>query len=143
VADLVITAANVAEGASGTTVITNYKAGATVTQGQGVYLDPTTTTWKLTDANGGAPGNISDTSIQTGVALASVSSGQRLPVQTAGPYTVGATVATGTWYIFSATPGGICPVADQVTGWTSTLLGQAISTTQINITPIKNGVAVP
>ena len=142
-ADLVITAANVAEGSSGTTVVTNYKAGATITQGQLVYLDPTTSTWKLTDANGGAPLNVSDVSTQIGVALASVSSGQRLPVQTAGPYTVGATVAVGTWYVVSATPGGIAPVADQASGWTATLFGQAISTTQINITPVKNGVAVP
>jgi hypothetical protein len=137
VADLVITAANVV---AGTNAVVNrsYNAGATITAGQAVYLDSTTSTWKLGDANAAAPAN----TVQ-GVALHGASSGQPLAVQTAGPITIGATVAVGTIYVLSATPGGIAPHGDLVSTWYTNVIGVGISATQIQLNIINSGVAVP
>jgi hypothetical protein len=138
--DLVITAASVVP-AGGATINRAYNAGATITQGKAVYLDTSTDppTWKLADANDASA------TVRTvaGVAVSSASTGQPLAVQTGGPLAIGATVAAGSWYILSGTPGGIAPVADQVTGWYPSLIGYGISATQIQVQVVNTGVAVP
>ncbi len=136
-ADLTITAANVAPGTNAS-IDRSYLAGATITAGQTVYLDTTTTTWKLADAN------LSQAAaVLGGVALHGASSGQPLAVQTRGQITIGATVAVGTIYQLSATAGGIAPSADAVSGWYTSTLGVAITTGIIDINIQVSNVAKP
>lgn len=134
-ADLTITAANVAAG-SGATIERAYNAGATITAGQAVYFDTVTNTWKLCDADSSAT-----VGALGGVALHAAASGQPLAVLTAGNITIGATVAVGRVYVASATPGGIAPHSDLTTGWYTAILGIGISTTVIAVGIQRGGVA--
>ena len=133
-ADLTVTATQVTPGADAVLVFGT--AGATITAGQVVYLDPTTRTYKLFDAN--------DTAANTRapvVALNGASTGQRITVQTHGSLTIGAGAAPtlGLVYVASATPGGIAPSADIATGWRVAVLGVATSASAINLTPSNSG----
>jgi hypothetical protein len=136
-ADLVITATNVAMGSDAN--ITTGKAGATVTAGQAVYKDPTTGKYLLSDANSAtaAARNVD------GIALNGGANNQPLTVQTSGPVTIGATVSVGVAYYLSNTPGGICPVADLASGSYPVLIGFATSSSVINVDIEKAGVALP
>lgn len=136
-ADVTITAANVL--ASSSAVLSKeYNAGATITRGQSVYLDTSTSTWKLTDSNAAATGNgINDT---RGIAYGDVASGQPLTVILRDPgLTLGGTLVKGTSYYASATAGGVAPSADVTTGWYRVFLGIAISTTVLNYNPVASG----
>ena len=126
-ADLTITAASVAPG-TGAKIDRRYNAGATITAGQLVYLDTTTETLLLADANASAL-----TAVLHGVALHGASSGQPLAVLTDGPITIGATVTLGHVYALSATAGGIAAVADLATGHYTSLLGVATSASVIDV----------
>lgn len=121
-ADLTITAAQVLPGAeSAGAQFAQGIAGASITAGQVLYLDPTANTYKLADNN-----DTSETlSIAAGIALHAAGSGQPIRLQTAGPITIGAGAApaVGTVYVLSATAGGIAPVADLATGNRTTILG--------------------
>jgi hypothetical protein len=132
-ADLTITAASVlpgteAEGAQ----FEQGLAAVAITAGQLVYKD-NNGLYRLADNN--------DTSellsVIAGVSLHGCAAGQPLRVQTAGPYTVGATVASGTVYVLSATAGGIAPVADLATGNRTTIVGVGTngSTTRMTLRP--------
>jgi hypothetical protein len=136
-ADLVITAANVVQGTDATTI--TGRAGATITAGQQVYKDPTTGLYLLSDSNSATAAARS----VDGIALNSASNGQPLTVLTAGPITIGATVSPGVGYYLSATPGGICPVADLTTGCYPVFLGFATSASVINVKIQAAGVALP
>ncbi len=136
-ADLTITAANVVA-ASTATIDRRYNAGASITAGQSVYLDLATNTWKLADANGAV-----ELTVLGGVALHAASAGQPLAVITDGDYNPGATVAVGTIYVLSATAGGIAPSADAVTGWYTSILGVATTTSNIRVSRNVSGVAKP
>jgi hypothetical protein len=50
-----------------------------------------------------------------------------------GAITIGATLTAGTAYYLSDTPGGICPLADLLSGEYVVLLGLAASTTVLNV----------
>lgn len=116
--DLVITASQVAPGSNA--VITPGTAGATITQGQALYLDPATNTWKLAiaDATASHTGTV-------GIALNAASSGQPINVQTGGDIILGAGAAPaiGTAYMASINAGGIAPAAAAGAGNFSALLG--------------------
>jgi hypothetical protein len=99
-----------------------------ITAGQVVYLDSATNTFKLADCNSGTAA----ARVPFGVALDNAAAGQPVQVQTSGPVTIGAAVTPGVGYYLSATPGGICPVADMVAGCFPSFLGFAISATQIS-----------
>jgi surface antigen len=133
-ADLTITAANVAAGANAAPV-NQYLAGAAITQGQAVYVDSTTNTVKLADADA------LDTSAAKGVALNAASIGQPITYQRYGNITIGATVVPGKAYYVSTTPGAICLESDLSTGDFPHLLGFATSTTVIALDPKACGVA--
>ena len=111
-------------------------AGATITAGQVVYLDPTTTTYKLFDANDTAANTRSPV-----IAMNGASSGQRLTVQVSGSLTIGAGAAPtlGLVYVASATPGGIAPSADIAANWRVAVLGVATSASAINLAPSNSG----
>lgn len=133
-ADLTITAASVAAGANAA-LVNQYLAGATITQGQAVYVDSTTNTVKLADADALA------SSAATGIALNAASAGQPITYQRYGNITIGATVAVGVAYYVSTTAGAICLESDLSTGDFPHFLGFATSTTVIALDPKACGVA--
>lgn len=135
--DLAITAANVLPSASAT--IVRKTAGAAITAGQPVYLDPATDTVKLADANGASP-----LFKVYGIAGCNAAAGQPICIVMQDPALgMGAAVAAGTTLILSATPGGVAPVADAATGMYVTVLGVGIGSNQINFSPLAAGVATP
>ena len=133
-ADLTITAASVAAGTNASKV-SSYLAGADITAGQAVYLDTSTSTMKLADAETLAASGA------FGVALNSASTGQPITVQKQGNITIGATVVTGKAYYVSTTAGAICLESDLSTGDFPHFLGFATSTTVIALDPKACGVA--
>lgn len=125
-ADVTITAANVS--ASSTASIKRGVAGAAITAGQLLYIDRTTNTLKLADANSGT----ADARIVAGIALNGAANGQPLHYVTKDPaLTLGGTTAKGTVYVLSATAGGIAPAADLTTGWYPHILAVGVSTTVV------------
>lgn len=135
-ADLTITAANVLAGSG--SQIKHGRAGATITAGQTVYLDSADNEYKLADCDSATPGVRSP----YGIALNGASDGQPLAVLAKGPCTIGATLTAGVAYYLSATPGGICPVADLSTGDYPTIVGIATSTTVIDVNFLESGAAL-
>ena len=133
-ADLAVTAANVLPGSSAKKV--DGVAGASITAGQVVYLDTATNTFKLADCNSATVA----ARTPVGVALHGSLTGQPLVVQTAGPITIGATLAIGGAYFLSGTPGGIRPAADNVTGDYPASLGMPLSTTVLSLNIQAPGV---
>lgn len=126
-ADLTITTTSVLPG-SVSKVLTG-TAGATITAGKVVYLDPISGKWKLADSD-------SATVIERqagGISLNSASDGQPLSVLIAGDITINATLTAGMDYYLSSTPGGICPRADIGAGESVCLLGLAKSTTVLAV----------
>jgi hypothetical protein len=139
-ADITVTAANVAKGANA--VVGQEILGATVTAGQTVYLDTATGTMKLVDANSAtalarAPGS------RGGIALNGGGSGQPVQVQRGGDITMGATLVVGMVYMASATAGGVCPHADLTTGDYPTILGIARTAAILEMTIVSTNVAKP
>lgn len=126
-ADLSITASSVVKGVGATTA--NGIAGATITAGQPLYIDTANSdVIKLADANS------SDlTSTVCGISLHGASTGQPITYITYGPLTVNAVLTTGAVYVASATAGSIAPTADLTTGWRTSILGYASSTTVLNV----------
>jgi hypothetical protein len=135
-ADLTITATSVLAGSGSVKV--NGTAGASITAGQVVYLDATDNKYKLADNNSATAAVRSP----AGIALHASSSGQPLTVLTSGPITIGATVTAGVAYYLSDTPGGICPVADLLTGEYPVVLGLATSASVIEVDIQEAGVAL-
>jgi hypothetical protein len=130
--DLTITAANVKAAANATT--RSGQAGASITAGQLVYLDGTTGTYNLSDAD------LTGAKQVTGVALNGASSGQPLTVQTGGDISIGATLTPGATYYLSGTAGGIAPLADLSTGEEVVLVGIAKSTSVLALKITDTGV---
>lgn len=123
--DLSITAASVIPSSSA--IVAHYTAGATITAGQLVYYDTTTSTVKLADANASAAA-----STIRGIAVNGASSGQSINVCTYDPeLTLGGTLTVGDVLFCSATAGGIAPAADVSSGWYVTVVGVVVSSTKI------------
>jgi len=102
-------------------------AGGTITAGMPIYKDATTNQLLNADANGSA-----ETAEVIGIALNAASLGQPLRVQTAGVISIGGTVVLATIYILGAA-GGIAPAADLASGWYTSVIGVAISATQLRL----------
>lgn len=135
-AALSITAANVLAGSNAST--RQGTAGATITQGQVVYFDDTTNTYKLADTNSATAAARSPASI----ALNGASSGQPLMVLTAGDVTIGATLSAGVAYYLGGTAGSIVPVGDLTTGDYPVIIGIAKSTSVLAVKIVEAGVAI-
>lgn len=118
-ADISITAANVVKGSNATTE--SGIAGATITAGQVVYKDGSTGKYLLADNDSATAA----AKAPRGIALNGAADGQPLVIQRSGDITIGATLTAGTAYYLSATPGGICPLADVASGDDVVLLGLA------------------
>lgn len=139
-ADLTITAANMIP-VSGFSFEQTLLSGAAITIGQSVYLDTTTSTWKLADANGSAA---TAGSGGVGVALTSAAAAaQPITVMTGGSLAFGAILTVGILYCVSATAGGICPYADLTTGDRVTVLGVASTTSNLVMQRWVTGVTKP
>ncbi len=118
-----ITAANVLTSPSAT--IFTGTAGATVTQGQPLYLDSVTNTYKLANALTNNP--------VAGVALVGASANQSMILCSRDPnFGGGFTSTTGNVILVGNTAGVIQPYEDRTTGWYVTSLGVMISTTRMN-----------
>ena len=114
-------------------------AGATITQGQAVYIDTTDSNKiKLADANGTTPANTC-----AGIAENGASAGQPVSyvgVDTGG-FTIGATVLAGDMIWVHTTPGAITKTfADLTSGCTVIPLGSMLSTTTLALQPLVGGV---
>jgi len=59
-----------------------------------------------------------------------------------GPITIGATVTGGVAYYLSPTPGGICPVADVLSGDYPTIIGIATSASVLSVKFHESGFAL-
>ena len=132
-ADLSITAANVVAG-SGAKKVTG-TAGATITAGQVVYYDSTTSTYKLADTDSATAAVRSP----AGIALNGASANQPVTVLTSGPVTIGATVAVGDVYYLSGTAGGLAPFADVAAGDYPCVIGICTSTSVLNVKILEAG----
>lgn len=130
-ADITVTAANVRAGsmALGATIQT-VTAGETVTAGMTVYKKASDAEWYKADCNASAEAAGSE---GLAVALSNAGDGESLVIQTKGLYTVGGTVVAGQGYVASATAGGLAPSSDGASGWYTSQIGTAASTTTINI----------
>ena len=122
-AAIAITAANVLH-SSQATIFTG-TAGATITQGQPVYLDTVTSTYKLANALTNNP--------IAGLSMVSTANQQDIVVCSRDPnLNIGAVLTTGNIVLVCNTAGTLQPYEDRATGWYVTSLGVMISTTRMN-----------
>lgn len=135
-ADLTITATSVVAGAGAR--IEHGTAGVAVTAGQTGYLESSSNTYKLADANSATV----EAREPDGIFLHAAAVGQPVALLTKGPITIGAPVTQGIGYYQSPTPGGICPVADLASGAEPSLIGFATSTTVIDVDFESAGVTL-
>jgi hypothetical protein len=135
-ADLSITAANVAKGSDA--IVEQGTAGATITAGQVVYLDAADGRYKLADCDSATAAAKNP----RGIALHGASNGQPLSILKGGDITIGATLTAGTAYYLSPTAGGICPLADVLSGDDPILIGLAESTTVLHVDIQDPGVTI-
>lgn len=130
-----ITAANVLPGANART--RNGTFGATITQGQAVYLDSADDQWKLADADSATAA----VRVPVGLALNAGADGQPGTIQTGGDITIGATLTPGLPYFLSPdTPGGIALIADVAVGDDYVQIGVAKSASVLTIDIQVTGV---
>lgn len=142
-ADLTQTAASVAF-VSGS-IVGDFTAGATITEGKPVYLD-SNNVWQLMRAT---TATLAGNGTRTGIALTPATSGRRIFVQETGIVNLGATLTVGKLYCVSAALGAICPYEDLATTNKVTILGIAETAANLNMaykqafTGGYSGVAIP
>ena len=111
-------------------------SGATILQGQPVYLG-SSNTYLLADTDVDAA-----TANVAGISLNSTTSGQPIDIIVAGTLTVGAaTVIVGGVYVLSGDVGLLADVGDLASGDFTTILGIGLTSTTIKIGIIVGGVA--
>lgn len=103
-------------------------AGTTLTAGKSYYLDANNLA-QLADANAS-----STTAAGVGIALGGAGANQPFFGFEGGALSFGAVLTQGLVYVVSATAGGIAPTSDLTTGWFTTILGYA-QTTSILVMP--------
>lgn len=135
-ADLSLTAANIVPGAGAK--LTYGTAGASITAGQTVYLDPADNRYKLADCD-----NASATvRAAVGIAVNTAANGQPLAVQIGGELAMGAVLSAGVAYYLSPVAGGIAPVADIQTGDHTVIVGMARTTSILTVGVRASGAAL-
>ena len=121
-----VTAANVLHSSSAT--IFTGTAGATITQGQPLYLDTTSNTYKLANAL-----NANSASNCAGIAMVGASNGQDMVICSRDPnFAPGFAIAAGNFVLVGNVAGALQPVEDRATGWYVTSLGVGIGNNRIN-----------
>lgn len=133
-ADITVTAGNVALAAGGNATRKNVTYGEAVTQGQSVYLKSDGKWWK-------ADSNATESAGSAGVGVALTKGSAEDPgiVITGGYMNLGATLTVGAPYFVSSAAGGICPAGDLSSTEYTTYLGSAISASVINLGPHYSG----
>ena len=131
---LSVTATSVAAGSAA--VVKSATAAATITAGQAIYKD-TTTTVDLADAD------VLATAVAVGIALNGGAVGQPIAYQESGQINLGATLVVGEIYSVSVTAGGIENEAALGSGDFPTILGIAISTALLELNIQAGGIAKP
>ena len=123
--DVSVTAANVRVSTSGDAVLITGTFGETVTAGQVLYQSTTDARYYLADVNA------SGKTVIAGIAVNGGAAGQPALICIEDPnFTPGFTLSTSApIYVASATAGGIAPSADVTTGWFTTVIMVAKSTT--------------
>lgn len=110
------------------------QAGATLTQGQPVYYDSATGTYKAFDASNSSKNTLA------GLAVEAADSGDQILIVTKDPaLVIGATLASGDTVWCSAT-GLTKTIGDLTTGWKIWIAGVMTSATVLNFNPIAGGV---
>jgi hypothetical protein len=139
-ADLTVTAASVIPGPNADTI--TGVAGVTITAGQIVYLESSSNTWKLADADASAATSGSGGAI--GLAAGGASTGQQFVVVLSDDnLTVGGTLLmTAPIYVLSGTAGGIAPIADLAAADYPVVLLIARSTTKAVFKPVRGPAVV-
>lgn len=122
-ADLTVTAANVAGGANAQ--VETVLGGEALTQGQLICWDATLQKYYKADANDAARRDV------RGITRNACAANQPIEMQTSGSINPGATMTAGVEYYASATPGGICPRGDLTTGDRVIRVGYASTTTNL------------
>ncbi len=118
-----ITAANVLH--SNQSTFFTGTAGATITQGQPIYLDTVTNSYKLANALTNNP--------VAGIAMVSASTNQDMVICSRDAnFAPGFTSTTGNVILVGNVAGQLNPYEDRGTGWYVTTLGTMISTTRMN-----------
>ncbi len=118
-----ITAANVLHSTSAT--IFTGTAGATITQGQPLYLDTVTNTYKLANALTNSP--------VAGIAMVGASANQDMVICSRDPnFSPGFTINAGNFVLVGNTAGTLQPVEDRTTGWFVTSVGVGIGGNRTN-----------
>ena len=135
-ADVTVTAANVRVSADAQVMPGIF--GETVTAGQPLYQSSADGRLYLTDVN------VSGKTLITGIAINGGAAGQPALVCTEDPnFTPGFTLSTSApVYVASATAGGIAPSADITTGWFTTVLMVAKTTTTAAFRARGHGAAL-
>ncbi len=140
-ADISITAANVGVGAS-TLKTRNVQFGEAVTQGQAVYVSTSDSKYYKCDADTQA------TAIAAGIVLSPAATNGygliALPAEQPGQAIVNfgaGTLAVGTVYAVSTTPGGIAPIADLAAGDFITTLGVATTAALLDLRIVVSNTA--
>jgi hypothetical protein len=126
-ADITITAASVVAGTG--SVRKAGIAGETITAGQAIYLSSTTQKWMLADNNSAE----AEPRTAIGIALNGAALNQPTVALTSGDVTIGATLTAGAAYYLSDTAGGICPLADVLSGEYVCLIGLAKTTAILDV----------
>ncbi len=118
-----ITAANVLHSSSAT--IFTGTAGATITQGQPIYLDSVTNTYKLANALTNSP--------VAGIAMVGASTNQDMVICSRDPnFAPGFAIGAGNFVLVGNVAGQLNPVEDRGTGWFVTSLGVGIGGNRLN-----------
>lgn len=132
-ADIVVTASAVVKGSEAS--VSRGVAGETITAGQPLYIDSTDgNRLKKADANASDA-----TAAAVGIALHGADDEQPIEYIVGGNLTFNAVLTVGKAYVVSANAGGIAPIADLATGWRTTLLGIATSTTNLKMGLLVSG----
>ncbi len=136
-ADITVTAASVLGAAN--QQISDETAGATITAGQVVYRDSTSSNQvKPAQATTLAKAAL------RGIALNNAAAGQPVKVQTGGDINPGGTVVVGQIYVVAAdAAGGIAPYADLASTNYVTIVGIGTTATNITLSIKAGGIAKP
>jgi len=134
-ADLVVTPANVSA-YDGADVVHGTPAGEAITAGQTIYQQSDGKLYK-------ADASTAPKAAAKGIALNGGAAGQPVSYAKGGGVNPGAVVAIGTAYGVTDTAGGIGPIGDRGAGDFITLLGVATTTSRIDVSINKSGVAIP
>lgn len=131
-ADVTITAADVVASANAQTG--EGTAGVAIVAGEWVYR-AADKTLRLADANSSLL-----TSTAEGMALHAAGVGQPLKFASQGEVTVSAVLTTGKVYVVSSNAGKTAPVADLASGWWTSIVGYAKTTSVLVIRRINTGI---